>query len=246
MVHGEEFGTTGPQAQPRSGNAGKITLGGRKKGNMVNDLRQAVNKLRALAPQLNNAVDEANRVVAVVERFLAQECHLGVEADIPVTYNDKGKATLLLKYGPVEGSYRIALTHSDGESRFVTHPWANCDRSEKLTSFAVLPRLLMAVAKAVETQIASTTATVTTVTQIMSALAQPLGHGEVSTMPDLAILIRGDMPSPAKSNGNGHAHSNGNGNARPVRNPGEKEHARARTEKELVVAGAPRITATAE
>jgi len=65
-------------------------------------------------------------------------------------------------------------------------------------------------------------------------------------MPDLAILIRGDMPSPAKSNGNGHAHSNGNGNARPVRNPGEKEHARARTEKELVVAGAPRITATAE
>src|SRR5437868_15537433 len=123
MVSGEELRTTGPQASASKWECRERqgTLGGRKKGNMVNDLRQAVNKLRALAPQLNNAVDEANRVVAVVERFLAQECHLGVEADIPVTYNDKGKATLLLKYGPVEGSYRIALTHSDGEPRSVIH-----------------------------------------------------------------------------------------------------------------------------
>src|SRR5690348_14311722 len=128
---------------------------------MVNDLRQAVNKLRALAPQLNSAVDEANRVVSVVERFLAHECQLGV------------KAVILLRYGPVEGGYRIALTNSDGDSRFVTRPWATCDRSEKLASFPTIPKLLMAVAKAVEAQINSTTATVTTVTQIMSALAQP-------------------------------------------------------------------------
>ena len=55
----------------------------------------------------------------------------------------------LLRYGPVEGAYRIALTHSDGDARFITRPWANCDRSEKLTSFPAIPRLLMAVAKAV-------------------------------------------------------------------------------------------------
>lgn len=181
---------------------------------MVNDLRQAVNKLRALAPQLNSAVDEANRVVSVVERFLAHECQLGVEADIPISYNDKGKAVMLMRYGPVEGAYRIALTHSDGDSRFVTCPWANCDRSEKLTSFPALPRLLMAVAKAVEAQIASTTATVTTVTQIMSALAQPIHKGEVQTLPDLAILLRSE-PTAAKPNGN----------SRPSerRNPADKE-----------------------
>ena len=195
---------------------------------MVNDLRQAVNKLRALAPQLNSAVDEANRVVSVVERFLAHECQLGVEADIPVSYNDKGKAVMLLRYGPVEGGYRIALTHSDGDSRFVTRPWASCDRSEKLASFPALPRLLMAVAKAVEAQINSTTATVATVTQIMSALAQPIHRGEVQTLPDLAILLR---PEPA-------VHKTGNG-AAARRNPGDKEvKDNGRTKHET----SPRIT----
>ena len=137
---------------------------------MSNDLRQAVNKLRALAPQLNSAVEEAHRVVQMVERFLNQECQLGVEAEVPVTYNDQGKASVLLRYGPIEGAYRITMTNTDGESRFITRPWVNCDRGEKLTSFPALPKLLMAVAKAVETQILSTSTTVATVSQIMSAL----------------------------------------------------------------------------
>jgi hypothetical protein len=241
---------------------GKVKLWGRKKGNMVNDLRQAVNNLRALAPQLNNAVEEANRVVAVVERFLAQECQLGVEADVPVSYNEKGKAVLLMRYGAFEGGFRIVLTHSDGDSRFVTCPWAQCNRSEKLKSFPALPKLLMAVAKAVEAQIDSTSVTVTTVTQIMSALAQPIHHGEVQTLPDLAILM-GSEPTVqpkaiANGNGNGHAHPhNGNGNGRTAerRNFGEKEsmdsarpgHAagNGHTEKEFAkAASSSRITIT--
>jgi len=167
---------------------------------MNNDLSQAVNKLRALAPQLNSAVEEAHRVVQTVERFLNTECQLGVEAEIPVTYNDKGKAILLLRYGPIDGAYRIGLINSDGESRVISRPWVNSDRCEKLTSFPALPKLLMAVAKAVETQIASTSATVATVSQIMSALAQPVHRGEVHTLPDLAILLQ--QPSSShKSNG---------------------------------------------
>ena len=201
---------------------------------MVNDLRQAVNKLRALAPQLNSAVEEATRVVQVVERFLAQECQLGVEADIPVTYNDKGKAVLMMRYGPVDGAYHIALTHSDGDARFVTCPWLKCDRAEKLASFPALPKLLMAVAKAVEQQITSTSATVATVSQIMSALAQPMGRGEVSTLPDLAILLSSTAEvTPAK------AVSNGNGNGRHLerRNPAEKASEKA---EEPVLAAARR------
>ena len=165
---------------------------------MINDLRQAVNKLRALAPQLNSAVDEAHNVVQMVERFLAAECQLCVEADIPVNYNDKGKAIMLLRYGPVAGGYRICLTHTDGDSRFMTQPWTDCDRCEKLASFPALPKLLMAVAKAVETQITSTSATVATVSQIMSALAQPIHKGEVHTLPDLAILLQQPTSDPAK------------------------------------------------
>jgi len=174
---------------------------------MSNDLRQAVNKLRALAPQLNSAVEEAHRVVQMVERFLNQECQLGVEAEVPVTYNDKGKASVLLRYGPIEGAYRITMTNTDGESRFITRPWVNCDRGEKLTSFPALPKLLMAVAKAVETQILSTSTTVATVSQIMSALSQPIHKGEVQTLPDLAILLQqptnGTPGGMHKSNGNG-------------------------------------------
>jgi len=166
---------------------------------MNNDLSQAVNKLRALAPQLNSAVEEAHRVVQTVERFLNTECQLGVEAEIPVTYNDKGKAILLLRYGPIEGAYRIGLINTDGESRVISRPWVNSDRCEKLTSFPALPKLLMAVAKAVETQIASTSATVATVSQIMSALAQPVHRGEVHTLPDLAILLQ--QPTHKTSNG---------------------------------------------
>jgi len=171
---------------------------------MSNDLRQAVNKLRALAPQLNSAVEEAHRVVQMVERFLNQECQLGVEAEVPVTYNDKGKASVLLRYGQIEGAYRIAMTNTDGESRFVTRPWVNCDRGEKLTSFPALPKLLMAVAKSVESQIMSTSTTVATVSQIMSALSQPVHAGEVHALPDLAILLQ--QPSngtPGSHKGNG-------------------------------------------
>jgi len=56
------------------------------------------------------------------------------------------------------------------------------------------------VAKAVETQIASTSATVATVSQIMSALAQPIHRGEVHALPDLAILLQ-QPGSSHKSNG---------------------------------------------
>ncbi len=171
---------------------------------MSNDLRQAVNKLRALAPQLNSAVEEAHRVVQMVERFLNQECQLGVEAEVPVTYNDKGKASVLLRYGPIDGAYRIAMTNSDGESRFVTRPWVNCDRGEKLTSFPALPKLLMAVAKSVESQIMSTSTTVATVSQIMSALSQPVHAGEVHALPDLAILLQQPANgTPGSHKGNG-------------------------------------------
>ena len=137
---------------------------------MTNDLRQAVNKLRALSPQLNSAVLEADRVVEVVERFLVEECGLGVEAEVPLQYNDKGKAVTLLRYTPCNGTFRIALTNTDGMTHFVTRPWIECDRNERVTSFAVLPKLLIAIAKAVEQQIASTNNTAATVGQIMSAL----------------------------------------------------------------------------
>ena len=161
---------------------------------MLNDLRQAVSKLRALSPQLNSAVGEADRVVALVERFLGQECHLGVEAEVPLKYNEKGKPVTLLRYAAVSGAFRIALTNTDGETRFVTRPWNDCDRDEKLVSFSALPKLLIAVAKGVEQQIASTNTTAMTVSQILAALDMA-SHLQISEIapedePELTLLLR--------------------------------------------------------
>lgn len=172
----------------------KSIFAGSIMSSMNSDLSLAVSKLRSLSPQLNAAVVEADRVVALVERFLAQECSLGVEAEVPLHYNDKGKAVTLLRYASVNGTFRISVTHTDGSTHFVTRPWSECDRNQRLVSFSALPKLLIAVAKAVEQQIASTTSTVGTVGQIISALgisAFALGSDAAArpTDGDLTLLM---------------------------------------------------------
>ena len=144
----------------------------------MDDLQQAVAKLRALSPKLNSAADQAQRVVGQIEHFLAHEGQVAVQAEVPVFYNDKGVAVTLLRYGRVDGKFRIALTQTDGDSRFITRAWSECDRSEKLASFPALPRLLMAVTKSVEAQISSTTATANIVDQIVSALGGELEEAD--------------------------------------------------------------------
>jgi hypothetical protein len=158
----------------------------------MDDLQQAVAKLRALSPKLNSAADQAYRVVVQIENFLANECQVAVQAEVPVIYNDKGVAVTLMRYGRVDGKFRIALTNTDGDARFITRGWTDCDRSEKLASFPALPRLVMAVTKAVEAQIASTTATANTVNQIISALGSDANvDGEpLDGQPKLTLLVK--------------------------------------------------------
>jgi len=136
----------------------------------MDDLQLAVAKLRALSPKLNNAVEQAQRVVLQIESFLAQECEVAIQADVPVIYNDKGVAVTLLRYGRVDGKFRICLTATDGDARFVSRAWTECDRNEKLATFGALPRLVLAVTKAVETQINATAQTSKTVGSLISAL----------------------------------------------------------------------------
>src|SRR5580704_688822 len=161
----------------------------------MSDLSLAINKLRSLSPQLNAAVIEADGVVSLVDRCLVQECGLGVEVEVPLHYNDKGKAVTLLRYASCNGVFRIAVTHTDGSTHFVTRPWSECDRNQRLVSFAALPKLLIAVAKSVEQQIASTTTTAGTVGQIISALgisafAGPRDNDTLSD-PEITLLMGG-------------------------------------------------------
>jgi hypothetical protein len=160
----------------------------------MDDLQMAVAKLRALSPKLNSAVDQAQRVVLQVEHFLAHECQVAIQAEVPVVYNDKGVAVTLLRYGRVEGKFHIALTNTDGDSRFVSRAWTDCDRAEKLASFPALPKLLLAVTKAVETQINATTQTSNTVEALMSALGAEVTASEdgqaEGEQPKLTLFMR--------------------------------------------------------
>ena len=160
----------------------------------MDDLQQAVVKLRSLSPRLNSAVDQAQRVVHQIESFLAHECQVAVQAEVPVIYNEKGVAVTLLRYGRLDGKFRIALTTTDGDARFITRAWTECDRCEKLASFPGLPKLLMAIAKVVETQINSTTSTTNIVNQLMGALGAEMGeNGEVPLVPEqpkLTLIMR--------------------------------------------------------
>jgi hypothetical protein len=161
----------------------------------MDDLQLAVAKLRALSPKLNSVVDQAQRVVLQIEHFLAHECQVAIQAEVPVLYNDKGVSVTLMRYGRVDGKFRIALTNTDGDSRFITRAWTECDRSEKLASFPALPKLLMAVTKAVEVQINATTQTSNTVESLMAALgcdsdAGTDGESQGSEQPKLTLYVR--------------------------------------------------------
>jgi hypothetical protein len=157
----------------------------------MDELQQAVAKLRSLSPRLNSAVEQAQRVVLQVEHFLVHECQLAVQAEVPVSYNDKGVAVMLMRYGRVNGKFHIGLTHTDGDARFVNRAWVDCDRSEKLTSFPALPKLLMAITKSVESQIAATSSTSQTVSNLMSALdAVGSDPSKMIEEPQLSLLMR--------------------------------------------------------
>ena len=159
----------------------------------MDDLQLAVAKLRALSPKLNSAVDQAQRVVLQIEHFLAHECQVAIQAEVPVVYNDKGIAVTLLRYGRVDGKFRVCLTNTDGDARFVSRAWTECDRAEKLASFTCLPKLVLAVTKAVENQINATTATSNTVSSLMAALgaAGPSeAEREDGDLPRLTIIMK--------------------------------------------------------
>lgn len=157
----------------------------------MDELQQAIAKLRSLSPRLNSAVEQAQRVVLQVEHFLVHECQLAVQAEVPVSYNDKGVAVTLLRYGRVNGKFHISLTQTDGDARFVHRAWIDADRSEKLTSFPALPKLLLAITKAVENQITATTATTQTVSNLMSALdGVATGPQFPDADPKIALLMR--------------------------------------------------------
>jgi hypothetical protein len=136
---------------------------------MTDQLKERMARLREIAPRLNSATDQASRLVAMVEKFLAEELHIGIatessafnswsagkdEADRPRVICQS------LAFGRIGAVFRI---HVVDETRImddngswcesvarVETPWPACGRETKLRAFEKLPELLDNIIKETE------------------------------------------------------------------------------------------------
>ena len=127
---------------------------------MTDELKRRMAKLREIAPRLNAATDQASKLVAMVEKFLVEELHIGVSAevcyeDLPAGTDEDNHALRIrhsLAFGRVSGSFRIhvireTIDTDDGAAGRTTLAqervlWPSCTRETKLKAFEKLPELL--------------------------------------------------------------------------------------------------------
>lgn len=168
---------------------------------MTEELRQRLASLRTIAPQLNNATNDASAVVQSVERLLGEELSLGVSAvssefDVsvePITNSDGDNALTRshLAYGRVAGKYRVFILRNSfdedsGEPLCSGQtPWSSAPREDKLLSFSKLPELLGLIADGAKRLADESTKTVSEVLSLI---------GPIVTKPD------GGDPPPTNPN----------------------------------------------
>jgi hypothetical protein len=127
---------------------------------MTDELKRRMARLREIAPRLNAASDQASRLVAQVEKFLVDELHIGVSAEVcyeefPAGTDDDNRVLQIrhsLAFGRDGGSFRIHLLKEtidvdDGTSARTTLAqerilWRSCTRETRLKAFEKLPDLL--------------------------------------------------------------------------------------------------------
>ncbi len=164
---------------------------------MTEDLKKAIESLREVSPKLNAATDEANRVVALVEEFLNDECSIGlpVEREVPELFErvrdfdqtgeTMGRA-IYLAYERLGDKYRIVLKTvaqtlvADEDDRYNPEwedgepgkkiAWPEATRNQKLLSFPILLDLLMGIASQANKCIKGVAETTEAVEKILGAL----------------------------------------------------------------------------
>jgi hypothetical protein len=124
----------------------------------MSTLRQSIQKLRSLAPELNEAANEAVKIVQEVENLLTKELSLGIKAEVEVSViqisENKCEFTSLA-HCRVNDKFRIAVVverrievmddrgYKDYRWKTISEtPWAECPRDVKLETFQKLPELL--------------------------------------------------------------------------------------------------------
>jgi hypothetical protein len=128
---------------------------------MTDELKKRMARLREIAPRLNSATDQASKLVAMVEKFLVEELHMGISAESSefnswsAGKDEDGNSHMVyqtLAFGRVNAAFRIhvvdetAIVDDEGVrqglvSRQATL-WPSCGRETKLRAVEKLPELL--------------------------------------------------------------------------------------------------------
>ena len=154
---------------------------------MTEELSEAIEQIRKLSPKLNTVTDQADAVLVQIEKFLNEECSIGIPgevciSDTPVESTDGGEerwCSKSLVYERVEGRYRTAIKSvtctrdHDGDIREEPDdviPWPRCPRNEKLAAFNSLPSLLQDIAKKATAAVKNTEKATATLESIVNAI----------------------------------------------------------------------------
>jgi hypothetical protein len=148
---------------------------------MTEPLRKSIESLRALAPKLNAATDDAARVVQMVERFLAEDCRLTLTAWVPLAGDGDASVEKSLGYTRLANRFRIVLRqnpsngleHGRADSG-QAYAWTDAPRGERLNSFRQLPELLDHIAELAQSCIKSAAETSSAVSKILDGGSGPL------------------------------------------------------------------------
>lgn len=147
---------------------------------MTDNLRQQVARLRDLSPRLNEVTDQAARVVLAVEKFLNDECSIGIPARVrykSVQDDDGCQEDFWLNYDRFQGKFRLYVSEATVIQGNVDHTeetaWASCRRDVKLASFQAIPQLLQAISDQVERAIQETDGASKTIADLLRAMG---GH----------------------------------------------------------------------
>jgi hypothetical protein len=169
---------------------------------MTDDLRKSIDTLRGVTSRMEAATAEAEHVVRMVEKFLNEECELGVavwsgaaEHRAPAAAVGGGAgaaeaaaaAPKSLGYAKVAGRFRIAIREASALGERV-YAWADAPRGEKLQCFGQLPALLNHMASLVQDYLESAGQTSVAV----AGTLEVLGRGTSKT-----ISVSPAAPAPA-------------------------------------------------
>ena len=124
----------------------------------MQELSNAVAALRTSSSRLNGLTDDIAQLIGAVEDFLNEECSIGIETSVTMKEGEDPPEYWhdTLEYTRHGNRYRIVVRHYytfAGDGNDVAKPWAECSRKDKLDSAALLPDLLIAIAKQVDEKI---------------------------------------------------------------------------------------------